>query len=373
MLMKKRIKILFFLIKYQIKKMIPNKITPILTISIQEAVLNSYASIHFTNKSYTIASKIPDDNSLNHYVSKLYSEYPLVCNYIGYVTLNNVTIHSANAIISVNDSLITELFDNDSSKSKDNNYLRYLFSKSRPDLQEAIIVSTSGQWGYYHFLMDFIPRVLLIHSKINSSDKILVSKKLTGFQNEFFELAKIKDNLILLERNDRIKISKVISPLYTSQIGNPNYFTIKMIRDFFLDKLSDFKSKDHPKSIYISRSKAKTRRIINEVDLEKILKDYQIKTIHLEDLRLMEQCGLFANIDFVIAPHGAGLANLVFAKKGTRVIELFSEDHLEACFYRLSTMNELNYSFIVHDSYNQQNDMEIDLKMIEKVLNNFFR
>jgi capsular polysaccharide biosynthesis protein len=352
--------------------MIPSKITPIYTLSIQEAVLNSYASIHFTNKSYTIEGEIPDHNSQDYYLSKLNSEYPLVCNYIGCIIINNVTIHSKYAIISINDKLITELFDNDSSKSIDNNYLRYLFSKSRPSLEEAIIVSSSGQWGYYHFLMDFVPRLLLIQSKIKSSDKIIVSNKLTVFQNEFFEIANIKDKLLLLNRNDKIQVSKIISPLFTSQIGNPNYFTIKLIRDFFLDKLNDLTFKDHPNKIYISRSRAKTRRIINEVNLEKILKDYQIKTIHLEDLGLMEQCGLFANADFVIAPHGAGLANLVFARKGTRVIELFSENHLEACFYRLSTMNELNYSFIVHDSYNQQNDMKVDLKVIEKAINNSF-
>jgi capsular polysaccharide biosynthesis protein len=371
--MKNRIKKLFFLIKFLIKKLIPSLITPIHTISIQEATLNSYASVHFTYKSYTKASKVYDYNFQNHFVNVLDSEYPLVCNYIGYVKINNVTIHSSNAIISVNDALITELFDNDSSKSKDNDLLRYLFSKSRPNLEEAIIVSTSGQWGYYHFLMDFVPRLLLIQPKIKSSDKILVSNNLTVFQNEFFELANIEDKLILLEKRDKIKISKIISPLFTSQIGNPTYYTIKLIRDFFLNKLCDLTYDCQPNNIYISRSRAKTRRIINEVELEKTLKNYQIRTIHLEDLGLMEQCGLFANIDFVIAPHGAGLANLVFAKKGTRVIELFSKNHLEACFYRLSTMNELNYSFIVHDSYNQQNDMEVDLKMIEKTLDNLFQ
>lgn len=372
-MLKKTIKKLFFLIKLEIKKIIPSTITPTHVISIQEAILNSYASIHFTNKSYTLASEICDYNIENHYERRLDSEYPILCNYIGYLEINNATIHSANGIISINDSLITELFDNDSNKSVDEDYLRYLFAKSIPGLEKAFIVSTSGQWGYYHFLMDFVPRLLMIHKELKNSDKIVVANKLTKFQNDFFELANIKENLVLLKKKEKVYISKIISPLFTSQIGNPNIFTIKSIRDFFLIKLSNSSPKDHQKCIYISRSRAKTRRILNEIELEQILKKYQIKTMHLEDLSLMEQCSLFANVEFVLAPHGAGLTNLVFSKKGTRVIELFSNNHIEACFFRLSVMNELNYSFIVYDSYNEKNDMKVDLIMIEKSLNNFFK
>lgn len=372
-MLKKTIKKLFFLIKLEIKKIIPSTITPTHVISIQEAILNSYASIHFTNKSYTLASEICDYNIENHYERRLDSEYPILCNYIGYLEINNATIHSANGIVSINDSLITELFDNDSNKSVDDNYLRYLFGKSIPGIEKAFIVSTSGQWGYYHFLMDFVPRLLMIHKELKNSDKIVVANKLTKFQNDFFELANIKENLVLLKRKEKVSISKIISPLFTSQIGNPNIFTIKSIRDFFFKKLSELPiGKDYPKRIYISRFKAKSRRISNENELEVLLNKYSITKIHLEDLTLMETCNLFAKLDFVIAPHGAGLANLVFSKRKTNVIEIFPKNHLEAAFYRLSIMNDLNYSYLVYDSINKNKDIKINLVELEEMINSIF-
>jgi capsular polysaccharide biosynthesis protein len=49
-----------------------------------------------------------------------------------------------------------------------------------------------------------------------------------------------------------------------------------------------------------------------------------------------EQVGLFASASVIVAIHGAGLANLVFSRPGTKVIELFPPSHVIDCYSKLA-------------------------------------
>jgi hypothetical protein len=52
----------------------------------------------------------------------------------------------------------------------------------------------------------------------------------------------------------------------------------------------------------------------NETEVESGLKSYGFKTYLLEKMSLREQVILFAQAKIVIAPHGAGLTNLIFSQ-----------------------------------------------------------
>jgi len=52
-----------------------------------------------------------------------------------------------------------------------------------------------------------------------------------------------------------------------------------------------------------------------------------------------------ANAEAIIAPHGAGLTNLVFCAPGARVVELFPSLTVD-CYYRLSVDLGLEYGFV---------------------------
>ena len=76
--------------------------------------------------------------------------------------------------------------------------------------------------------------------------------------------------------------------------------------------------------IYISRSRATHRKILNETDFEEYLKSHNFHTLFLEDLGGIEQMAYFYNASVIISPHGAGLTNILFCKEGTEIIEIAS-------------------------------------------------
>ena len=51
---------------------------------------------------------------------------------------------------------------------------------------------------------------------------------------------------------------------------------------------------------------------------------------------------MFGSAQCIVAPHGAGLANLIFANPGTKVIEMFS-GHISFDYWIISSQLQLQY------------------------------
>lgn len=77
-----------------------------------------------------------------------------------------------------------------------------------------------------------------------------------------------------------------------------------------------------PAMLYLRRGPNARRPLVKEDGLEQALRQRGFAVIDAGSLPLNECIAAFANARWVVAPHGAALANLVFAKPGTRVLEL---------------------------------------------------
>jgi capsular polysaccharide biosynthesis protein len=72
--------------------------------------------------------------------------------------------------------------------------------------------------------------------------------------------------------------------------------------------------------LYIARRG--TRRVANAAQIESFLTKRGF-TIHtLDDSSIDQQIDLFSEAEWVVAPHGAELGNLLFCAPGTKVLEL---------------------------------------------------
>jgi capsular polysaccharide biosynthesis protein len=93
------------------------------------------------------------------------------------------------------------------------------------------------------------------------------------------------------------------------------------------------KRHDSRRRIYISRRKTGTRTIENEDELEALLADQGFETHYMETYPLAMQAQLLCDASVVVAPHGAGLANLLFARPQTNVIEIVPAGRYNATCY----------------------------------------
>jgi glycosyltransferase involved in cell wall biosynthesis len=68
---------------------------------------------------------------------------------------------------------------------------------------------------------------------------------------------------------------------------------------------------------------------------------YDFETIYLEGMSMVDQILLFQSAEFIISPHGAGLANLLFCEPGTKVIELMPSIEMRPFFWLISEKLDL--------------------------------
>ena len=102
-----------------------------------------------------------------------------------------------------------------------------------------------------------------------------------------------------------------------------------------------------PRLFYVTRERAWARRLVNEAAVIEALEVLGIVPIALEDFSAGQQAALFHGARLVVAPHGAGLTNLLFASPGCVVLELQMDAYCNWCFRRLSAMLGLQYDCVV--------------------------
>ena len=246
--------------------------------------------------------------------------------------------------------------------------------------------------NYYHFWVECLGRYHLLTKSGIKPDYYIFPYKLK-FHNQFIKLTKIKpEQIIKLKNNTVICADKLITP---SLINNFLVMKIKKdgvrgsayIKQWLPSWLKDFYHNfQNPQAksihrVYISRSKG-VRKILNEAPLIEMLNKYNFKILHLEDLSVMEQIKFFNHASIIIAPHGAGLVNMSFSKKGTIILELYSQCYHDQSFRLHSNLLGHDYNYLIGCSKEaiKQNlaqgkkefivglDLSVDVNRIEKFL-----
>lgn len=100
--------------------------------------------------------------------------------------------------------------------------------------------------------------------------------------------------------------------------------------------------------IYLSRRlDAVARPMTNELALERALLERGIMPVTLSKLSVDDQLDIVGRAELIVAPHGAGLTNLIAARPGARVLEIRPSHCNGVHFERLSAVLDLSYSAVI--------------------------
>lgn len=218
----------------------------------------------------------------------------------------------------------------------------------------AVLSSAAGE-TYFHWMFDVLPRIdLLRHSGVSleSIDKFLVNSYRFPFHKETLAILGIPSTKVVESSQYlHLKADKLIVPSLPGITGNmPRWACIFLRREFLGDKVLE--KQDRPERIYISRAKANYRKVINEDKLIQCLSKFGFQTVFLESMSVTEQASLFSSAKVIAAPHGAGLTNSVFCEPGTKVIEFFSANYVNVCYWSLSNQVDLEYYYLLGEGEN---------------------
>lgn len=203
--------------------------------------------------------------------------------------------------------------------------------------------------GYYHWLLEVMPN-LINAVKAYPDTKVLLPSGSPGYIREALALL-FRDEFTsrLIVSDEPVRVMRIAMTQFEEYPGFVRSQDIDTLRIAFLSEDAALSEQtalsSHPSRIYISRSRTAKRSIGNEKDVEKALTEVGIEIVYLEELAFEQQVRLFTSADVIIAPHGAGLANLVWAEPSSRVLEIFPHGFFNDCYARLSISRSISYDY----------------------------
>jgi hypothetical protein len=205
-------------------------------------------------------------------------------------------------------------------------------SQTSVNLSEAIFLIGRCDENWYHFLLDTVPR-LLFFENIPAHVPILIRSDLPSTTKEFLRKLTSR-NVIEVMPEETFKVSKLYvcpgrSTVFDSaapkglQRVEFSPIILNLFRRKVLDSLG-VSSDSHKQSRITFERNSATRNNLNPSSTKRVLQDFTFQTLPLNVKFFQEQVQVFHNANFVVAPGGAVLANIIFMKPGTKVLVLTS-------------------------------------------------
>lgn len=302
--------------------------------------------------------KLPPTNSRS--VERRFSEmkrYRVFESSVGILRRGRVWGKDGGVVITPNDRIIRELSPVNYTFRMD---LHHAFAKVKlPRVRRyrriVHLITWCAESNFWHWTYDLLPRLdLVARAGIDLTDAhYLINHRNLSYQMEGLKRLGIPmDKVIMADETVHVEADELVVPsLLNINLDTDSFAysaeTYRFLRNTFLEKPGEGEEEARPR-VFVSREKSR-RKAPNEDCLFAALREYGFEKFVLEDHSLAEQARLFASAEFVVAFHGAGLANLAFCRPGTRVIEIFLPDFIVSNFWTVSEQLGLSYHTYCED------------------------
>lgn len=292
----------------------------------------------FPRKPVTVLKKI-------HWQFLIYNRFISPPGYV--LSIKNGTVYPAdNAVITDDGFLLGDFLD---MARPINSWISYLKGESRPEatLNKNIAVLLSPRNDYFHWITETLPRIyLLIKSKQwRDVDLFLLNNYVHRYQRESLAIFGIgEDRIVTADQYKSIKARRLIVP--SSWLEMPKWACLA-VRNILLRCNNAAVACGLFNKIYISREDAHWRKLGNEGEVWGLLKGCGFQKIVLKNMPLQDQVNIFSCADAVIAPHGAGLSNIIFCRKKAKIIEFFPPHYIMPMYWKISNYLGLDYGYII--------------------------
>jgi Glycosyltransferase 61 len=204
---------------------------------------------------------------------------------------------------------------------------------------------------YFHWMFEVLPRLHVLELSGVPVDKYAIHPLSAPFQYETLRALEFPmDKLLELSEPMHLAAKELLVPSVLPSVMP--HWACDFLRHTFLP--SHRRTSD-ARRLYISRATAsRGRRVVNDSEVEEVLAARGFETVRLEEMSVVDQARLFAQVEVVVSPHGGGLTNVVFCNPGAKVVEFFAREYVQPLFWMLSNRRELEYYCLIADGEGPQ-------------------
>lgn len=202
--------------------------------------------------------------------------------------------------------------------------------------------------NYYHWLIDALPRLRHLEGSMTPDTKIYVPARKRYQRQSIAALGFRSEQIIAAKYSTHVASPRVMAASRRTQSCS------QADCDYLHQRFTQGLSCQPSQRIFLSRRRRGIRSLVNEREIYSLLKPLGFRRVLLEDLAFDQQVKLFHSAEAIVAPHGAGLANLVFAQSGAQVLEITTPYRLYGyhCFYEIAHYRQQNYRALIANPVN---------------------
>lgn len=218
--------------------------------------------------------------------------------------------------------------------------------------------------NHSHWLTAHLPKLLLLQARQRLDDVLLPSERPAAMDDSL--------RLVGIEP-ERLPTFDAARPLQIGEltIVGTDRFRPELLR--LVPEACGVASAAAPRRrVFISRAKAARRRLVNEGDVWPMLEAQGFERVHMEELTVGDQAALMRQTSVLLAPHGAGLTNMMFCPPGVHVIEIADLTFPNPNFYALASAMGHKYWLVpgeaLGDCHPLQKDLRVDPAAVRALL-----
>jgi len=196
---------------------------------------------------------------------------------------------------------------------------------SHSDISGAACLLSPRYQNYFHWMVETIPKIRYVEEyerKTGDDVTYVLPSDLPSWGAESLSLLGYSEEKVTSAQFSSYQADELIIPPHPFRGSYADY---DWIRKNVFENLTREDESSH--RIFISRSNAIGRRISNKNEVMDILSEYGFEKRLLENQSVSQNVRDFLNADIIVAPHGAGLADVIFCQNNCTVIELFGSRH----------------------------------------------
>jgi len=227
--------------------------------------------------------------------------------------------------------------------------------------------------NYYHWTVEFLPKVRLLEQYRAATGReptVVLEANPPGWVLETLRLAGWNPETCVEWPETTVAVDRLVVPLHRNHYVtppdgqfaddfNPSREDLQWLARRMQSNVSDPESGEFSSRIFLSRRDTPRRPVADEDAIEAALAPLGFESYVLTDLSLAEQIRLFVGAETIVAPHGAGLVNMIHATDAT-VVELFPEDNVEPYYFCLARQFGFDYHWRVYPSADEAMVVDIE-------------
>lgn len=220
-------------------------------------------------------------------------------------------------------------------------------SEAEPFGRPLVVGYNASYANHYHWLTQCLfPAWLWARSAIHR-EALFLTPILNSTQQQSWPLARVAaSGHHQAPAGTMISVPRaiVIPDAFLPGADDPSPLLREFARDIS-ERIDD--DGEWPAAIYISRRDSSKRPMGNEAELECALSEAGFHIVTLSGRTFQDQVRLFRSARLIVSPHGAGLANVIFCRPRTRVIELMPSVRDNRCMERLSAVCGVHHDVVL--------------------------